>query len=1042
MRKPFQEASVRWAVERLCDPLGSRRVLVADEVGLGKTRVAQGVIMALAARSNLERPLRVFYVCSSLTIARQNERSLLKDLHGPEKEAARVRAERLGLLLNAKQGTATVPRFTLFTITPGTSTKAGTGSSAERVTLARCVWKAFAFRADDWFHEAFHVGVEIRNWHLLWSSSSAPSWFNGTLLDRFIRHVGARFEASGVSLNDVVRSELRDSKTRWQAVARLRSALILAIVAEVRPDLVIFDEFQRFFSMLPIATDSLEGADAEYDEQSHAIVKTLLEAPDEEGPSPGVLMLSATPYRMYSRMREANEHHRELYQLVAFLFGRAGPAQSARLKQEVAEYRACLEREPVGSVQVISAKRAVEARLRPVMVRTERGALLGYTEASAGGMAMQHVAIEPNDARAFVHLAASAAEPLRSMSEPFWSSIPFALQMMPANDYAFRKRAVPARLPRGEQNLKVRAEAVRRYERVAFTHPRLRGLASALPASLLALPWMPPSLPWWPLGGCFDEVARAGDCSKALVFSRYRAVPRALATLLSYEGERIAVERGTRGAQSYDYHSSAGRHGADEEADAMHVRRTDLRPLPRRSFRPRPGPNWCTAVAMFLPWSTAATIGDPLALAISHDGKLTYDDARASVRARLTERLGIAVSSRAPVPVWRWLSQLEPKEARQELEAAVAATQLLEGTSASLDVDHLPDAPTAAELDELAEIALAGPGPILTRCVNRIFGPAPADNTRAQKMCRVLLHGMRNYLDAHEFNLLLRGRSRGRDARYASALRKACWEGGLESVIDEMLCVESGLEDQSSENEADALDALFEALTLRDTRLDVSDLRPNTPPIRIRCHAAVPFGIAPGKQAEGAPRADNVRVAFNTPFRPMVLVTTSAGQEGLDFHRWAKHIVHWDLPSNAVDLEQRDGRLNRHGSLAVRQALARRFSFADFAQDRSPWRSIALLARQLEGADGLVPWWHLDGAKLRRTLIVPSLSEIERRCADLQHELDLYRLALGQPEQEAFLRTLALRLQTDDEPEKLRSWLREVSLDLRPPLTGEGASRR
>lgn len=39
--KPFQEAAIRIACESFNTATGSRRFLVADEVGLGKTVVAQ-----------------------------------------------------------------------------------------------------------------------------------------------------------------------------------------------------------------------------------------------------------------------------------------------------------------------------------------------------------------------------------------------------------------------------------------------------------------------------------------------------------------------------------------------------------------------------------------------------------------------------------------------------------------------------------------------------------------------------------------------------------------------------------------------------------------------------------------------------------------------------------------------------------------------------------------------------------------------------------------------------------------------------------------
>ena len=53
----------------------------------------------------------------------------------------------------------------------------------------------------------------------------------------------------------------------------------------------------------------------------------------------------------------------------------------------------------------------------------------------------------------------------------------------------------------------------------------------------------------------------------------------------------------------------------------------------------------------------------------------------------------------------------------------------------------------------------------------------------------------------------------------------------------------------------------------------------------------------------------------------LVLTTTSVGQEGLDFHAWCKTIVHWDPAAGPVELEQREGRVNRYGGVAIRQAV-------------------------------------------------------------------------------------------------------------------------
>ena len=68
----------------------------------------------------------------------------------------------------------------------------------------------------------------------------------------------------------------------------------------------------------------------------------------------------------------------------------------------------------------------------------------------------------------------------------------------------------------------------------------------------------------------------------------------------------------------------------------------------------------------------------------------------------------------------------------------------------------------------------------------------------------------------------------------------------------------------------------------------------------MRCFYALRFGQERDEEQEGKNRPDQVRRAFNSPFRPFVLATTSIGQEGLDFHQYAM-IHHWNLPANPAD---------------------------------------------------------------------------------------------------------------------------------------------
>ena len=91
----------------------------------------------------------------------------------------------------------------------------------------------------------------------------------------------------------------------------------------------------------------------------------------------------------------------------------------------------------------------------------------------------------------------------------------------------------------------------------------------------------------------------------------------------------------------------------------------------------------------------------------------------------------------------------------------------------------------------------------------------------------------------------------------------------------------------------------------------------------MRARFAARFGVEENPEDGTEPtRSDAIRSAFNSPFWPFVLASTSVGQEGLDFHLYCHAVVHWNLPSNPVDLEQREGRVHRYKGHAVRKNLA------------------------------------------------------------------------------------------------------------------------
>ena len=63
--------------------------------------------------------------------------------------------------------------------------------------------------------------------------------------------------------------------------------------------------------------------------------------------------------------------------------------------------------------------------------------------------------------------------------------------------------------------------------------------------------------------------------------------------------------------------------------------------------------------------------------------------------------------------------------------------------------------------------------------------------------------------------------------------------------------------------------------------------------------------------------SDIVLAVFNSPFGPDVLVATDRLSEGVDLHRFCRHVIHYELDRSPVRTLQRNGRVRRIGSWAA-----------------------------------------------------------------------------------------------------------------------------
>ena len=281
------------------------------------------------------------------------------------------------------------------------------------------------------------------------------------------------------------------------------------------------------------------------------------------------------------------------------------------------------------------------------------------------------------------------------------------------------------------------------------------------------------------------------------------------------------------------------------------------------------------------------------------------------------------------------------------------------------------------------------------------------------------------------------------DTAYWRLVLEYCRHGNLQAVLDEqwhLLWEQHAWSESADANEVatECVKTLVNVvqpvrsrvhgrfLKARDTdRVDPEE-------IRIRTVFALRFGHLRAENDENISE-DMVRAAFNSPFRPLVLTSTSIGQEGLDFHPWCHRLVHWNLPGNPVDLEQREGRVHRYKGHAVRRNVAAVHNEAALASWRPGDDLWALIFERADraareaGDSDLVPHWIASGncRVERRVPLLPYAREVEA-FGRLKRQLAAYRVVFGQPRQQELI---ALLEQADFSDAQLQ----ELTIDLSPP---------
>ncbi len=247
-----------------------------------------------------------------------------------------------------------------------------------------------------------------------------------------------------------------------------------------------------------------------------------------------------------------------------------------------------------------------------------------------------------------------------------------------------------------------------------------------------------------------------------------------------------------------------------------------------------------------------------------------------------------------------------------------------------------------------------------------------------------------------------------------------CVDGGLTSVLDEyahVLNESLGVTLKSDAEKAEAIAReVTEALGIRASVNRVTDMNVRSQQLALdtfsmRSHFAARFGRGVTED-EAIAREGQVRQAYNSPFWPFVLASTSVGQEGLDFHQYSHAVVHWNLPTNPVDLEQREGRVHRYKGHAVRRNVALAYGKrSEVLRADDPWAALFELAAhdRPAGETEIYPYWVFplaNGHRIERYVPALPLSRERHAYRRLMRTVGAYRLTLGQPRQEDLLRYL------------------------------------
>lgn len=542
--KDFQRATAD-RILHIYKNLGHRRVLLADEVGLGKTFVAKQVINLVREWHKQEKDdfFKVVYICSNANIADQNIEKLGVENRMSISES-RLSMQHLYIKLAEKRiaeqhEQGEMPE-SIIPLTPSTSFRfySAQGTANERALMYNILCGLDQFKDYKEVISDF-LSCNVKNWQELTNIYNENIKGCG---DDYLCEMHSKLQTrlSDIIINQLIEYAQNgcDNRQRADVINKLRRIFAEISIDMLDPDLVIMDEFQRFNSLL-------EQGD---DEQSMLANKFF----DNERSNTKILLLSATPYKPYSTLEELNtngndEHYQDFMKVMDFLY--ATKDKMDRFKLVWHTYSAALKRSNVVDLTpLVTAKNEAEEALYGVMCRTER-----FNSGIIDDSRVCDVQVVPEDILSFAEgqylMDCLNQENTRvrmgNLPMEYVKSSPYLLSFM--DKYELKKQIASA-LPHSDVKrygkmdaLLLSKYAINNYRpipaangKLKYLHDLVFGTRHEKKTQLLL--WVPASNPYYKAGGVFES-NEARNFSKIILFSSWEMVPRMISIMMSYYSE-------------------------------------------------------------------------------------------------------------------------------------------------------------------------------------------------------------------------------------------------------------------------------------------------------------------------------------------------------------------------------------------------------------------------------------------------------------------------------------------------------------------------